>query len=245
MDNESVQSVSPSEIEDKGIHLDVIQEWEENDSYDDVYVFNSTQRSSKKVYAKKGKYPKNVINWTNYVSGNGAKPRKPLEKEGRGRTTEPLKEKKSRYAPTLISESKAERARNKPVVPALVEGKIQKNIFFDSGCECNLIDFTFLKAVSKVNPNVKLLQSSGGTLSCANGSKMEVLGHTMLNVRVGSKSMYMKFAVVASIFPNVLIGIRSMKAEKICIVPAWDCLKVEGCTVPFVSKIEATDVNLN
>ena len=118
--------MSPSEIEDKeiGLHLDVIQEREENDSYDDVYVFKSTQRSSKKVYAKKEKYPRNVINWTNYVSGNDDKPRKPLEKEGR--TTEPLKEKKSRYAPTLISESKAERARNKPVVPALVEGKIQK-----------------------------------------------------------------------------------------------------------------------
>jgi hypothetical protein len=74
---------------------------------------------------------------------------------------------------------------------------------------------------------------------------MEVMGHTVLNIRVGNKTMKMKFAVVASIFPNVLIGIRSMKAEKICIVPAWDCVKVEGYTVPFVSKVVPSDIYLN
>ena len=246
VDNDSVKSASPSEIEEKGFPMATIQENEENDdTYDDVYVFNNQKNNIQQSPRKKKEYPKDVINWANYVCGNGAKPRRPLENGRCAVVRDQQKQKGSRYAPTLISESKEERARNKPVVPALIEGKIQKNIFFDSGCECNLIDYTFLKLISKANPNVKLLQSLGGTLSCANGSKMEVLGHTMLNVRVGNKSMYMKFAVVTSIFPNMLIGIRSMKAEKICIVPAWDCLKVEGYTVPFVSKIDPTDSNLN
>ena len=53
VENGSVKSASPSEIEDKGIPLDVIQESEENDSYDDVYILNSTKRSAKKIIKKK------------------------------------------------------------------------------------------------------------------------------------------------------------------------------------------------
>ena len=232
VENESIKSASMSEIEDRGDPLSSIPENDYDEKpFNDAYVVqNLTQ---KKVY------PKDVENWANYVSGNGAKPRIPLKKEMDGNKYEG----KQSRTPTVISKSRNERAANKPVVPAVVEGKIEKNIFFDSGCECNIVDYSFLKSVARVNPNIKLLKSKGEKLSCANGSPINVMGQTVLNIKVGGKSMKMKFVVVESIFPNILIGIKSMKREKVCIVPAWDCVKIEGISVPFVSKIEADSLN--
>ena len=253
VDAESVKSFSTSEILERG---DSINEDDVgNEIFNDAYVVNDKSKSVAVTdYKKEKRYPQEIINWYNYISGQGSRPRKPITKEGNESEQQQrlphLWNRKNRgdqsnekYPPTLISESRGEKAANKPVVPALVEGKIQKNVFIDSGCECNIIDYTFLKSVAKVSPNVKLLKAEGGSLSCANGSPIKVVGYTVLNIKIGFKSMQMKFAVVESIFPNVLIGIRSMKAEKICIILAWDCVKIEGSSIPFVSKVETSALN--
>jgi len=242
--NGSEKSFAMTDIEERGdpIPAELEDISSECGDMNDVHVVNKVntqQNRTRKTYSKE------IMNWYDYISGNGARPRKPLTKErndmkqeqtGHSRTSK-------RYAPTLISESRQEKAANKPVIPAVVEGKLRKNIFIDSGCECNIVDYSFLKSVSKVNPNTKILKTEGINLSCANGSPMKVIGYTVLNITVGQKSMKMKFTVVESIFPNVLIGIRSMKQENICIVPAWDCVKIDGCSVPFVSKVKPAYLN--
>ncbi|MEL7307647.1 MAG: hypothetical protein AAGK05_07085 [Pseudomonadota bacterium] len=237
VDNDSVKSCSSSEIQENGELMNEIADdfLTQDIEFNDTYMVTRKLDVERKCTKEKS-YPKEVHNWFNYVEGNGAQPRRRLTRE------EGIQSNR-RYQPTLISESRGEKAANKPVIPALVEGKISKNIFIDSGCECNIIDFSFLKSVSKVNPDVKFLKSDGGNLSCANGSPIKVVGHTILKLKVGGKSMQLKFTVVESIFPNILIGLRSMKAEKISIVPAWDCVRIGSVTVPFVSRVKPDNLN--
>ena len=182
-------------------------------------------------------YSKEIMVWANFIEGDGQKPKHI------SMVTESKWEKKPKPAVTVISQSNPEKAANKPVVPAMIEGQVSKNVFLDSGCECNIIDYSFLKQLSSLNRHVKFLKTESGYLSCANGSKMKIFGYTTLSVKIGIKIMKMKFAVVESMFPNVLIGIRSMKTENISIIPAWDCVKFDNHSVSFVSKTRAAHLN--
>lgn len=238
IENESVNSIRTDEIEERG---DVFSEDfedekcnnDERNESNDAYIISHLshpQREKRKTAcnSKNKKYPKDVCVWNDYISGTTKRPRRPLKRQS---------------SPTLISNSRPEKARNKPVIPAVVEGHFGKNVFMDSGCECNIIDNSFLGKVSRVNSQIKMLKSSGGNLACANGSPMKIIGFTVLNLKIGPKTMRLKFTVVESIFPNVIIGIRTMKKERISIIPAWDCVKVENASVPFVSKIVSPSLN--
>ena len=239
VENESVKSVTSSEIVEDGEQIfESDGEQMSNDAYllcrEDPKKRQVKKRQNTRIIVN-SKYPKEVINWSNYIEGNGAQPKRPLSfTDARN---------KSCHTPTVISATCQEKAVNKPVIPAIVEGCVPKNIFLDSGCECNIVDYSFLKELSKTNNEIKILRSKAGNLSCANGSRMEVIGHTLLNVEVGSKRMRMKFAVVRSISPNILIGLRTMKQEKISIIPAWDCVKIDNFSVPFVSKTKLPSLN--
>ena len=234
VENESVQSVTTSEIEENGLNL--VELDHTNEEMNDAYMVTSSTKKTQLHNQRATRYPKEIVNWSNFVEGHGQKPRKLLRK------LEP-NQKVKKPAVTVISESRHEKAANKPVVSATVEGCIQKNVFLDSGCECNIVDFTFLKQLSTQNCNIKILKTNTGNLSCANGTSMKIIGYTILNIKIGTKSMKMKFAVVESIFPNVLIGIRSMKAGNISIIPAWDCVKIDHQTISFVSKTRIPDLN--
>ena len=122
---ESVKSVSTSEIEEKGELLTNIERNKcgESDLFNDAYILNKPRRMNK-MNGKKEKYSKDIIDWANFVDGNGTKPHKPIQKEGGSKE---IKRKAfSRGAPTLISESRNERAANKPVVPAIID--LQKHL---------------------------------------------------------------------------------------------------------------------
>jgi hypothetical protein len=71
---------------------------------------------------------------------------------------------------------------------------------------------------------------------------MPVYGYTFLTVGIGKRVCKMKFTITEEIFPNVIIGLKSMKEANIAIIPAWDCLRVGNESVPFISKIR---VDLN
>lgn len=247
VEKESVHSVTTSEIENNGENISSSHHDFLNEELNDTYMLSSTTTGTKwtnhirknNTKMKQQIYPKEIVNWSNFIEGNGSKPKQPLLKADSNQVEKQLK----RPTMTVISNSNPEKAANKPVVSAIVEGNVSKNIFLDSGCECNIVDFTFLRQLALQNNKIKFLRTNSGHLSCANGSKMEIIGYTTLNIIIGNKEMKMKFAVVESIFPNILIGIRSMKTENISIVPAWDCIKIANHSVPFVSKTRATNLN--
>jgi len=242
LDNESVASVTSSEIAENGERL--TESLEQQIPYD-AYILSSEDQRNRPIQQrptnptvaasnkKSWQYPRDVVNWSNYIEGNGDKPKRPLKSQREDKN----------YEPTIISASNPERAANKPVVPAVIEGSVPKNVFLDSGCECNIVDYSFLKELTKTNNDIRILRYKAGNLSCANGSRMEVIGHTLLNIKIGRKQMRMKFAVVSAIFPNVLIGLKTMKQEKISIIPAWDCIKIDNFSISFVSKTKQTSLN--
>lgn len=235
---ESESSVATEDISEMGENI------VENHTNDAYIILNSAQndevdeREDKKQritaqnnQKKKKTYQKEILNWANYIEGNGAKPRKQLQQE-------------RMYEPTLISRSNPEKARYKPVIPAQIEANTTKNIFIDSGCECNIVDQSFLFELAKTNRDIKIVRCKAKNLSCANKSLMEVLGYTRLKITIGGKQMKLKFAIVESIFPNILIGMKSMTFENISIISEENCIRIDGnISVPFVSR--STKQNLN
>ena len=159
-------------------------------------------------------YPKIVENWSNYVNGHCEKPRKSL-----------LETK------TVISKSHLEFAANKPIVSCKIKN-FDKNILFDSGAENNVIDASFAQKL-----DLRIL-SKAGMMRCANGSPLAIKGYTACCVKIGHQSINCKFTVVDNIFPNVIIGLKTMKRENIVINPAKDCIFVKGSQAQFLSKTE-------
>lgn len=156
-----------------------------------------------------------IAKWSNFIEGNGARPRKFY------------------CGPrTVISQNNRERAANKPIVPCTVNGE-QKNVFFDSGSENNVIDEQFA-----CNLGLRIVEKNG-QLNCANATPLRTKGYTFMRVTVGSCSFQCKFIVAEKIFPNVFVGLRTMKNEGISIHPQHDCIVISGKKVPFLSKVES------
>ena len=53
--------------------------------------------------------------------------------------------------------------------------------------------------------------------------------------------MTMDFKIVENVFPKIIIGIKSMKSNKIQIVPQEDCIYVQNERVNFVSKTRVSE----
>ena len=141
----------------------------------------------------------------------------------------------SKPSKTVITDSRSEHAENKPVVQCKVFGK-NKNILFDTGCESNVIDWTYLKSLSSLS-KIKILRAQGN-MRCANGSIIKILGYTVLPLNIGGMIKEIKFTVVQAVFPNVIIGLRQMKADKIMVNPRYDRIEIDGVHAQFVSKVK-------
>jgi len=164
-------------------------------------------------------YSKVVENWAQYIDGQGEKP------------------KIKQYSPTLITNSGTESARNKPIITIKAES-VPKNVLVDTGSDCNVIDLNFFKSLAKYNPSLKILPKVN-TLSCANGSKLSVIGYTILNFSIGGVCLSEKFTIVDKIFPNIIIGMRTMIKNYITVVPSSRCVLIgrkNSISVPFVSR---------
>jgi hypothetical protein len=138
-------------------------------------------------------------------------------------------------APTLISSSRQERAANKPLVAAEIDG-VSSKVFFDTGAELNVVDISFIDAVKAINPGVKV-QPIKSTIRCANDSKMEGLGRVSLNLNMNGVHTKQVFTVVRGIFPRIIVGIRQMKRCHISVDPKNDCIWIKNSRIPFVSKV--------
>jgi hypothetical protein len=137
--------------------------------------------------------------------------------------------------PTLISNSRPERAANKPLVAGVIEG-LPTKIFFDTGAELNVVDESFFRSLQARNPTLKL-EPVSSYIRCANDSKMSALGKVSLKINLQGIWTRQIFTVVKGIFPKVIVGIRQMKRCGIAVDPARDCIWFGDRMVPFVSKV--------
>lgn len=212
-----VQGSYPSTNEEKSL---------ENSQYpvvatilDDNFSKSNSLRkgTTKKKSDVKTAYPREIYLWTNYIEGHGAKPRKAYYKSR-----------------TVISSNNKEPAANKPIVTCRVSGE-NKNVMFDTGSESNVIDAKF---ATKLRANI--LQKNG-RLRCANGTPINVIGYTVLHMNIGNTHFPCKFTVVSELFPNVIVGIKTMKKEKIVIDPGNDCVHTKAGKISFLSKTVISD----
>lgn len=165
---------------------------------------------------------KEVQNLTQYVEGNGG-----LHKKYRRQAVSDTS--------TCITAAHKESARNKPLVNCTVGG-VQVKSFFDTGSEIDLIDAGFLRRILVVDPSPEVVHLASA-VTCANGSKMPVIGYVYLSVAIGSSSHKEKFLVVEGLIPRVIFGIRSMKRRNLSVNPAENCIRINGEKIPFVSAI--------
>ena len=163
----------------------------------------------------------NAERWTNFILGHGAKPKENSRKI---------------CAPTLISKSNAEPAKNKPVVSGRCFG-VGTNFFVDSGAEVNVVSHQFVQSLINQQFPVKF-SPTNSRIQCANGSKMAVFGEAVLSLDIGGVRIAQKFTVVDNLFPKIIIGIRTMKAMGIRIDAATDCIYMgNNVKVPFISRV--------
>jgi len=158
---------------------------------------------------------KEAEQWTAFVRGDARKPKS--------------------TCPTRISETRSEKAANKPLVRCGIEG-VATNVFFDTGAEINVIDQSLLKRLMEKNTSIKIHPIST-SIRCANDSKMKGTGKVSLSVNIRGHWSRQEFIVVQELFPRMIIGIRHMKKCGIAVDAPNECLWIEGHRIPLLSKI--------
>ena len=234
-EEETLAELSPSECAEENDHL-------EADSGDccAMTVVPRAQaqgqvqipRLKSRVFSPNNKDEMAANSWAAYIRGDGRRPKHqnapPHASKYTGQQKHSLK--------TLISESRSEPARNKPVVVGRCEGEKVK-FFLDSGAEMNVVDAELVETLLKKGLPIKFT-SDPSRIQCANGSKMMVAGFAKMTIQIGGVRAVQKFRVVSGLFPKLIIGIRTMKTMNIVLDPMADCAYVgHNERVPFISHI--------
>jgi hypothetical protein len=221
-DIESVKSAEPSK---KGFREETSSQLTENDCFvlaTERKTSSVIKPSKTKVFKKPSYLQRQVEAWANYIEGRGNRP-------------------KPNHAPTVISTSHSEKAANKPLIQGYCEGK-ETRLFLDSGAEVNVIDRAFLQELQMYTDFKIQCKSQRGTISCANGSKMETHGLASLKIQVGDSVANLHFVITSNLFPKIIIGIRGMKTLNIQLDPVRNCAIASGAPVPFVSRVSPQSI---
>ena len=189
----------------------------EDQSIETNYAITNKDSRERTKKASNGVVTRQIRMLDQFIQGQGNKPRS------------------VKKANTLISKNHSELARNKPLVKANIYGKSVSTLI-DSGAESNIMDAQLFQEIKAKNKKIKLYERRG-KLVCANGSTMEILGTTKVDIQIGEQSMKMIFKIVENLFPRLIIGIKSMKEHRIQIVPQEDCIYVKNDPVSFISKV--------
>jgi predicted aspartyl protease len=164
-----------------------------------------------------------VEEWVAFIEGRGKRPKK-------------------NATPTLISNSRDEKAANKPLVLGNCEGKETK-VFLDTGAEVNVIDRDFFEELRKFSNNKIPFQNRVSSIVCANGSKIKTYGEASIKIDIGHTRAAVKFTVASQMFPRVIIGLRGMKTMNMVLDPTNSCVILGGKrTVPFISKVKPQSI---
>lgn len=197
------------------------EELEEEDCCDQVNAISENksswnkQKSTEVIKSLKSSLEDKYVN---FIEGNAARPKKILRK----------------YEPTLISMSRPEKARNKPIVECQVAG-IPVKTMFDTGADLNVISQELAERICKKNSAVRIFKSMT-KVTCANGTTEECLGKVQLNMSIGPVMTAHVFDIMPNIFPHLYIGLRSMKKYEIMVDAANDGIIIQNVKIPFISK---------
>ena len=189
-------------------------------SYSDVVKGNVRGKQRPRVLTK---HDNTDLEWAEYIEGRRSRPFNG-RKELIGK------------APTLITNRRPERAANKPVVHAMCEG-LPAKLLLDSGAECNIISTDLLKKVHLKSTGIRIM-TKRDRIRCANGTTMQSRGTVWLNIKLGTKISKHPFKVIPGIFPDLIGGIKLMKAAQISINASQDRVVVGSERIPFLSKVE-------
>lgn len=162
--------------------------------------------------------PTMVEKFEQYINDQGKKPRGQLRKAGS----------------TVISESRNEKAKNKPLVECTVHDQKIK-IMFDTGADLNVISKEFAEKLVKMNPSMRIYKSNT-KVTCANGTTERCEGKMRLDVNIGPIRTTHVFDIMPNIFPHMFIGLRSMKKYDVMVNPSYDEIRIRNIRLPFVSK---------
>lgn len=168
---------------------------------------------------KGGAETREVTTLANFVNGHAALPRK-YRSSSR----------------TVITKADKELAKNKPLVNCNI-GKQNVKTLLDTGAEANIIDSSCLESLKHKDDETTFIRRPS-FVTCANGSKMPVIGIVFAVVKLGEVSSRQKFLVVNSLIPRAIIGIRTMKQMNVLVDPANNCIHVGPDRIKFISHIE-------
>ena len=85
-----------------------------------------------------------------------------------------------------------------------------------------MIDFSFLKSLT----GSKIYHKSG-SLKCANGSLINIMGYTILPITINSKTVRTKMTVVNEMFPNVILGMKATYTLNLSVHPSKECAELQ------------------
>ena len=202
----------------------------DDDLEDDITAVDVTheKKINTKKYERKqiGKCTdKSIVAWTQYVEGQGGKPKISLKKEW------------NRYTPTVIDSNS--QTRNKALVLCQIEGRATK-ILFDSGATQNVISAELYREISR-SKNMKI-RKTNRSLKCANNSKLTCVGNVILNIQIGSTRCKKIFTVVEDLSQKAIIGIRGMKASNVVVDAGKNGIFCNNEFLKFVGKIATPTV---
>jgi hypothetical protein len=183
---------------------------------------SNKEKPKKYLYSASKEQTDHAEAWNQYINGFARKPKNTVSH--------------TKIAPTVISESCSEPARNKPVIIGRCQGEKTK-LFLDSGAEMNVMDCDFLNSLMMKHIPVKFTPKFS-KIQCANGTQMIVTGYAMISIEIATVKAVQKFMIVKGLFPKVIVGIRTMKTMGVMIDPVSDGIIVDnGVRVPFISRI--------
>lgn len=206
---------------------------------------SSTQKRRKQNGRDKAKGDRlrHIEEWVSYINGHAKKmPEHAHLERGYFQDCKEMRQRGYRkpvnYSRTVISQSRSEEARNKPLVMGKC-GSSMTPILIDSGAGLNVIDESFVNSLS--SECIIRRNNWEGKIRCANDQVVRSKGNITLMVKIGSFIDKMVFSIMPNLFPKVIIGLRQMKASKMVIDPPHDSLWIENERVQFISKTESVE----
>ena len=217
--DDEVSSCSPSDSSPP-----VMNDESESEVVTAVDVANVEKRHTKKYMSRNHSRPeKNISAWTQYIQGQGGKPKAPLRASPN-----------HQYAKTVIGTGRE--IKNKALILCEVEGRTTK-VLFDSGSTQNVISEELFCEIG--GQRRFQLFGESRSLKCANNLKLNCLGNVFLHVRIGNTSCKKVFTVVEELSQKAIIGIRGMKASNIIIDAGMNGIFCSDEFLPFVGKVSA------
>mgnify|MGYP000409803955 CR=1 FL=1 len=86
------------------------------------------------------------------------------------------------------------------------------------------------------NRNI-VLRKNSINIKRANETPSNCVGKAWPTINIGSTLATLPFKVVSENFPEIIVGIKTMKQMLVLVHAFGDCIEVNGCKVPFLSKV--------